>query len=196
MKTLVNHSGIIQYKYIISSHEQLLKYAELFNLQISNSVSHILSDVYKEKDLSQMKYGNNHTKALASFLMAGRQKKKGLMHASSDLFMNKIMAMEKLICEGKTLVVNQGGGYCDWDNDCMQLVDETQYKHLSENSAMLEPKIKINNSPVLVLENQSLAKSASLLRFAQLSPISPRGGDFVLFCLSASQTSQSYGLFP
>lgn len=146
-KTLINHSGIIQWKFLISNNDELLQYAKHKSIAIGEEFRQF---IYKDSD----KPDTNTQKVLKLTSQANRIS----LVSSCDVLLYKVMmSMQKCISKGETLVVNQAGGYCPWDDSQMTLVKETE-----ENIRIADGKeplnqitANLNDGPILVLENQS-----------------------------------------
>lgn len=149
-RTLVSHSGIIQWKFIISNDEELMQYAKHKSIVIAEEFRGLIGKDYKGSD----KPDTNIQKALKlTSTIDGVP-----LVASCDVLLKKvIMSMHKSILNGDTLAVNEAGGYCPWDDHHMILIPETEENISIANGE--EPKNKIqlnlNDGPILVLENQS-----------------------------------------
>lgn len=149
-RTLVNHGGIIQWKFLISNDEELMQYAKHKSIAISEEFRHLINKNYKGSD----KEDTNTQKVLK---LTSKIHQVPLVASCDVLLKNVIISMYSMILEGETLVVNQAGGYCPWDDSCMTLVKETENNIAIANGD--EPKDQIladlEHGPILVLENQS-----------------------------------------
>jgi hypothetical protein len=149
-RTLVSHSGVIQWKFIISNDDELMQYAKHKSIAIAEEFRGLIGKDYKGSD----KPDTNIQKALK---LTSTIDKVPLV-ASCDVLLKKvIMAMHKCILNGDKLAVNEAGGYCPWDDHHMMVIPETEENIRIANGE--EPKdriqINLNDGPILVLENQS-----------------------------------------
>lgn len=142
-RTLVNHDGIVQWKFIISTDEELVQYAKHQSTVLSEELRQIISSKSNDSE-------TNTQKALRLTSEIHRVP----LIVSGDVILHKvIMAMHTFILKGQTIVVNEAGGYCPWDDSCMSLVDESE---ALESSADMKNQIvsDLTAGPILVLENQ------------------------------------------
>ncbi len=134
--TLVNHSGIIQDKFIIRNSEDLEKY-ESVNAKKHGEAAFDFSDKpNRVRDLVEMISENEKQSMFVAAIMVAQE---------------KIMKILQHIQNGNVVVVNMAGGYTFWDDRCMSLVDESE--RLDNDSEYL-PKFNIGGHEVLILENQ------------------------------------------
>lgn len=141
-KTLVNHGGIVQWKFIISNDKELMEYAKHKSIVLSEELRGIISS---KPDASE-------TNTQQILRLTSEIHRVPLITAGNVLLHKVIMSMHALILKGKTLVVNQAGGYCPWDDNFMALADENAAESLKENKNAITSNLTAG--PILVLENQ------------------------------------------
>lgn len=145
-RTLVNHGGVIQWKFIISSEEELVKYAKHKSIVISQEFVQLITKKSDEPD-TKIQEVLKFTSSIHNVPMV----------SSCEVLLKKIiMSMHESIKNGVTLVVNEAGGYCYWDDSCMTLIEETEENIAIANGDEPVNQIHVNldNGPILVLENQ------------------------------------------
>jgi len=129
IKKVVNHAGIIQYKWIVRNYNELSEYIELVaSNKITNRIINWIHNPDSDRQIEQI----YHIKKLPVIQLAG------VMIA--ELF----NSTEKLIYQGNILVFNEANGYCCWDDKCMQILDWQN----------IQPKKEI-----VVIENASIIDS-------------------------------------
>jgi len=146
-RTLVNHSGVIQWKFIISNDEELMQYAKHKSIVIGEEFRQLIHKDSNEPDTNTQKV----------LKLTSQAHNISLISSCDVLLYKTIMSMQKCITKGETLVVNQAGGYCPWDSHQMMVVPETE-----DNIRIADGKepinqiiVNLNHGPILVLENQS-----------------------------------------
>ncbi len=126
MKKLVNHGGIIQYKWVISNLKELHEYLfEVAKSRISKRSSNWIRNPESDKQMKQL----YHIKEVSVIQLAGVM--------LNDLW----KSTEKYVLQGKILVFNEAGGYCFWDDETMKILD---WKYL------------LDCKDIVVLENNSI----------------------------------------
>lgn len=149
-RTLVNHGGVIQWKFIIRNDEELMEYAKHKSAVISEEFRQLIHKDYKQSD----KPDTNTQKAIKLTSVIDRVP----LVASCDVLLKKvIMSMHNCLLKGDTLVINDAGGYCPWDDHQMIVVPETESSIQIANGEKPKNRIQVNlnDGPILVLENQS-----------------------------------------
>lgn len=149
-KTLVDHGGIIQWKFIISNDDELMQYAKHKSTEISVE----FVDLITKKDKN--KSDTNGQKVLK---MVSKVHQVPIVTSCDVLLKNVILSMHKYLLKGETVVVNEAGGYCPWDDSRMSLAEETEENIAIANGDPLIIRNHIiadlENGPILVLENQA-----------------------------------------
>jgi hypothetical protein len=140
--TLVNHSGVIQEKFIIRTIDDLYEYEKVNAYRYGSAVIENLDKPNRLRDLLELNAENSGNSVFMSAL---------------SISMKQMQRMLEHIQNEKTIVVNMAGGYTFWDDSIMSLVDESERKN--DDSEYL-PKVNIGKNKVLILENQeSVPKS-------------------------------------
>jgi len=153
-KKLVNHGGVIQWKYIIENSEQLLEYAKINDAQFASQFEDI---IFKSQDeLEEVAKKNTHHGNILAIAQSGGT---SVLEATVTSAQRKIMGMLKNLQRGYTLVVNRAGGYTYWDDKEMSFVKETPENILEAQIGVDEftPQVRIVESQVLILENQKVS---------------------------------------
>ena len=107
MKKLVNHGGVIQYKWIVKTKEELHEY--LFTVAksiISQRIINFIKNPESDKQIEQI----YHIKKVPPIQLAG------------VILAELWNSCEKYVLKGETLVFNSATGYCSW-NDDMKILD-------------------------------------------------------------------------
>lgn len=146
MKKLVNHGGIIQYKWVISNKEELHKYLiEIAKHRITNRITNWLHNRDSDKQIEQI----YHLKQVGAIELVG------------IMLRDLQNSTEKFILQGKTLVFNENGGYCFLDEN-IKILDwkfllECKDVVVLENASIIEEDVKDycedNNLDFLELTN-------------------------------------------
>lgn len=139
--TLVNHSGIIQEKFLIKTHEDVIEYQKISARQ--NGEHMFDSDK-----------PNTIRDAIISLSQISGD---SMLITAIKMNDTKIMNIDKEVSKGNTAVVNMAGGWMVWDDSAMSLVDENNRITISSEH---RPLVSIGEHNVLVIENQeSISKN-------------------------------------
>lgn len=124
MKKLVNHGGIIQYKWMISTKEELWDYIfEVRSKQLSQQIGDWITGIHPNQQFESFcEIFNIAPVMLGDYLL-------------TKTYEGCIKYVDK------TLVFNEAGGYCFWDDKTMKLLD---WKYL------------LDCKDIVVLENASI----------------------------------------
>lgn len=134
--TLVNHSGIVQDKFVLRNMDDVRAYHKISSSQFTG---HVLDRSEKQNPI------RDAIKEVAE--MTGES----ILMTSFKMADEKIMTIQKEIQSGHIIVVNLSGGYTFWDDESMSIVSETERQ---PNGSQYLPKVDIGHNEVLVLENQ------------------------------------------
>lgn len=149
-KTIVNHDGIIQWKFIISTDEELIKYAKHKSIVLDEEFRQLIQNKVEGSVESE-------TKIQKALQLTSNVHNIPLISSGTFILHKIINSMHNFILKGKTVVVNEVGGFCSWDDSCMVILEETAENIMLVNGE--EPANEINwsleNGPFLVLENQT-----------------------------------------
>lgn len=131
-KTLVDHNGIIQYKWIISTSKELDDYIfDIGKSLITSRVMNWLKNPNSDKQIDQL----YHLKKVGAISLAG-------------IMINDIWkSAEECILDNNVLVFNEAGGYCFWDDKTMKqlkwdYIHESKDVVILENDIILDPEVK------------------------------------------------------
>lgn len=149
-KTLINHGGIIQWKFLISNDDELMKYAKYKSIEIGEEFRTLINKNYKQSDKPD-------TQTQKALKLTSTIHRVPLVSSCDVLLKELILSMHKMVLKGQTLVVNEAGGYCPWDEKEMERIEETEENVAIANGTQPRNKIQtnLNDGPILVLENQS-----------------------------------------
>lgn len=122
MKTLVNHGGVVQYKWIEKDENELRTYIETVALPITN-----------QRVISMIRNQGSDPQFETLYQMFG---------VSGMLLGGKICqelydSASKYIKKGKTIVFNEACGWTTWDDSCMKIL-EWDYLHDLKETVVLE----------------------------------------------------------
>lgn len=104
MKALVDHGGIVQFKYILRNYDDVMAYHEINSHQHGRAMLDFSDKPNRVRDvmteLSNMRCDS-------------------MLITATRMANDKTTAMMKHIKNGKTIVVNMVGGWCFWDDSEM-----------------------------------------------------------------------------
>lgn len=149
-RTIVNHGGNIQWKFIISNDEELLQYAQHKSTMIGEEFLHMIQ--------RKQKNSNEKDSPTQTILKITSEKRNVPLVVACDVLLQRtIMTMQEMLLEGYTLVVNQAGGYCPFDDKCMTILESTEENIEIANGPEQKHQIDVDleKGPFIVLENQS-----------------------------------------
>jgi hypothetical protein len=142
--TLVNHSGIIQEKFLIKTQEDVLEYQKISARQ---NGEHLLDSSGKPSTIRD------------AIINLAELSGESLLITAIRMTDAKVMSLSKEVSEGRVAVINMAGGWTTWDDKVMSLVDESNRKI---NSSDYSPVVNIGTNKILVLENQeSISKNVT-----------------------------------
>ncbi len=143
MKALVDHGGIVQFKYILRNMDDVMSYHDIASNQHGR---HMLDNSDKPNRIRDVMSELSKIHGDSMFITAAK------------MVNSKITAMMKQIKQGKVIVINMAGGWCFWDDTDMKeitmddfmdtVVDlahgNTQGTQLSHKSRYVYPDIPKN----------------------------------------------------
>jgi hypothetical protein len=140
MKTLVNHDGIVQYKYIVRTHEELSDYI-LFvrSKQLAERIGDFIENPESDKQLEQ----------LIQIL------KVAPINIGNVLSMELYKSCSKYI-DKEVLVFNQAGGYTFFDESRMKILD-WKYLHELNDTIILENSNEIDSKVLTYLKDNKIS---------------------------------------
>jgi hypothetical protein len=105
MKALVDHGGIVQFKYILRNEDDVIAYHRITAHQHGRAMLDFSEEPNRVRDV-----------------MSELAKMRGdsMLMTATKMVNDKLTAMMKQINKGKVVVVNMAGGWCFWSDDEMR----------------------------------------------------------------------------
>lgn len=164
MKYLVNHNGTVQYKWIVATQEELFEYIEqIASKRIAKRIGNWLEHPKSDPQMEQL----YHIKRV------------GALQLGAILTADLWESAQKQVRQGETLVFNEAGGYCTWDDETMKLLDW---------EFLLEPKdvIVLENGKNLEPDVSSWLKKAQIQEYLFLNLEGRTKEEILYYCSKAS----------
>lgn len=134
--TLVNHSGVIQDKFIIRNIDDLYAYEPICSQE---HTTHLLDMSDKPSSIHK------------AMIQLSDIRQESMLMTSVWMSSEKIKSIQKQILAERVVVVSLSGGWNLWDDETMSIVDESERKL---NDSEYLPKVTIGQNKVLIIENQ------------------------------------------
>lgn len=161
MKKLVNHGGVVQYKYVITNRKDLLEYC---------------STILSQRHANQIMNDED-----------GRMKQLAHIHDMSPILFGGFLTNKiyddclEHIKNGEIIVFNEGGGYCFWSDDDMKLLD---WKYLHE----ISDTVVLENAEIVERDVRQYLEKIGVQDYLSLTNLNKYGDDEILYYCNKAKT--------